>query len=503
MKSLSSRFVHSPIFWVSCFFIALHLFRLTALPIFNDEAIYLDWGWRQVHSPQFLYFSLFDGKQPFLMWVFGLAEIITSNPLWAGRFVSVVFGLLTLFGLNTLTKRYFPQLKSWQVCLLYSLLPLFVFFNRQALMESAVAAVGVWSCYFCLRFIEKAELKWAVSLGVALGLGLFIKTTPIIFCVMALGAGLFSLRTLKKNKWEKQICYLLLGLVVSQIVVLPLYLQPNFHNIIDLNTRFTLSVGEMVRLPILVWLTHFLNTSELLVVYLTPFILAVILISSWRIIRFGNFSQKVVLGWLAFGLLSFILTVRTPSPRYIVSLLPLSAVLAIDGLEILKKKFPKFQAAALITLLIIPAFFTICLLVKPLSYFEFLSRFTRYSQQTEYVSDWTSGYGVAEACNYLKAQAQRAPIHVLIRLDSGNPENSMMLCFQKIPQVEVGYLPKEVSVNQVRTVLCASPKQQVFFVSRDVQLANLESILRLQMAYRKPLGDRYVGVYAFDPECGL
>src|ERR1035437_2049252 len=81
------------------FYFVFRLINLTKLPIFNDEAIYLDWGWRETHRDGFLYYSLYDAKQPFLMWIFGIAESIISDPLFAGRLVSVVSGFLTLIGI--------------------------------------------------------------------------------------------------------------------------------------------------------------------------------------------------------------------------------------------------------------------------------------------------------------------------------------------------------------------------------------------------------------------
>ena len=50
---------------LTIFYFVFRLVNLTKLPIFNDEAIYLDWGWRETHRAGFLYYSLYDAKQPF------------------------------------------------------------------------------------------------------------------------------------------------------------------------------------------------------------------------------------------------------------------------------------------------------------------------------------------------------------------------------------------------------------------------------------------------------
>src|SRR6266404_5132968 len=80
----------------------LNTINLGLLPIFNDESIYLDWGWLSIHVPGNAYISLTDAKQPLLIWIFGIFATIFPDPLFAGRFVSVIIGSLTLAGIYSL-----------------------------------------------------------------------------------------------------------------------------------------------------------------------------------------------------------------------------------------------------------------------------------------------------------------------------------------------------------------------------------------------------------------
>ena len=91
------------------FYFVIRVINLTKLPIFNDESIYLDWGFRETHNPGFLYYSLYDAKQPLLMWIFGLFETIFSDPLFAGKLVSVLTGFITLLGLYKLSIEIFSK----------------------------------------------------------------------------------------------------------------------------------------------------------------------------------------------------------------------------------------------------------------------------------------------------------------------------------------------------------------------------------------------------------
>src|SRR5262249_32402983 len=123
-------------------FIALRLFNLTGLPIFNDEAIYLDWGWRMLlilHDP---FYSLYDAKPPLVLLLFGVAQTIFTSQLFAGRFVSVLFGLGTVDGLYLVGKHLGGKHLGLLSALLYVVIPLFTFFDRQALLESALCCVS-------------------------------------------------------------------------------------------------------------------------------------------------------------------------------------------------------------------------------------------------------------------------------------------------------------------------------------------------------------------------
>lgn len=74
------------------------LINVTILPIFNDESIYLRWGWLEVQSNSW-FIPLYDGKQPLLTWAFGYAQVYFTDPLFGARLVSIATGLLTLLGI--------------------------------------------------------------------------------------------------------------------------------------------------------------------------------------------------------------------------------------------------------------------------------------------------------------------------------------------------------------------------------------------------------------------
>ena len=79
-------------------YLLTRLINLTNLPVFADEAIYIRWAQVMRSEPSLRFLPLSDGKQPLFMWLIIPALKIFSDPLFAGRMISLGSGLLGLFG---------------------------------------------------------------------------------------------------------------------------------------------------------------------------------------------------------------------------------------------------------------------------------------------------------------------------------------------------------------------------------------------------------------------
>src|SRR4030043_655222 len=96
------RYWKWPLFWglgIVLIFFLLRLINLTILPIFADEAIYIRWSQVMRVESTLRFLPLSDGKQPLFMWLTIPFLQIFSDPLLAGRFLSVVAGFVSLIGL--------------------------------------------------------------------------------------------------------------------------------------------------------------------------------------------------------------------------------------------------------------------------------------------------------------------------------------------------------------------------------------------------------------------
>src|SRR5512133_1702383 len=81
---------------------SLRFFHLTIIPVFADEAIYIRWSEVMKAEGTLRFLPLSDGKQPLFMWLIIPFLKLFSDPLFAGRFVSIIAGLGTLLGVTTL-----------------------------------------------------------------------------------------------------------------------------------------------------------------------------------------------------------------------------------------------------------------------------------------------------------------------------------------------------------------------------------------------------------------
>src|SRR3989344_7318033 len=86
------------------FYFFTRLVNLKIIPIFTDEAIYSRWAQVALHDPANRFMSLEDGKQPLFIWLAAIFQKFISDPLVAGRLVSVLAGFGSTVGIYLLAK---------------------------------------------------------------------------------------------------------------------------------------------------------------------------------------------------------------------------------------------------------------------------------------------------------------------------------------------------------------------------------------------------------------
>jgi hypothetical protein len=143
-------------------YLLLRLPHLRDLPIFCDEATYLRWA-QLIHADprQFAFVSLQDAKFPLHPWLLALCFSPSSDPLFAGRCLSVLAGLLVIPLSFPLARELAllappanrPGPRTAPLCLALALIcsPLLALFQRLALAESLLLTESLAIAVLSLR----------------------------------------------------------------------------------------------------------------------------------------------------------------------------------------------------------------------------------------------------------------------------------------------------------------------------------------------------------------
>lgn len=483
-------------------YFAVRLLFLTKLPIFNDEAIYLDWANRIINGTVSPFYPLYDGKQPLLMWIFGVFGKIFPDPLVAGRLVSVLTGLAAMVGIYKLSQKFLNKRAVWIPPAFYIVTSIFSFYDRQALMESSVGAINIWFLYILLKYFETREIKLSVLLGVILGVGFFIKSSVLVFLVPTFL--LWSLAFIKNKSERETLAYGFgLFLLVFAMTILPLLIQEQSNVIFLRNERYVLAVEELIRFPFGVWISNLKNTLGILIWYLFPSTFLLILVGLATLFSKksqglrGNYISLYL--WLFLSIAIPAIVARQVHSRYLVSYLPPLTIPAAYGVLFVLRKFRKRIIS--FGFIALPLAATLWLSFKPYSYFLELSKVYKTFDLFSYFYGDISGYGISEVRRFLENEAKHGTIMVGVRLDSGNPESAMLAYYGqgKHPRVLASYFDRSLTDVPPDLEYIKSPAP-LYFISRGNMLAGMDKYLtELKKIYKKD-NEHFVGIYTLKKE---
>jgi len=399
----------------------LRLWNLTIIPVFADEAIYIRWAQIMRAEETLRFLPLSDGKQPLFMWLAIPILKIVDDPLFAGRLVSVLSGLGVVVGVFVLTyllfESYFLSILS---SFIFSILPFSVFFDRFALVDSLLSFFGIWTIIFFVITTKYLRLDTAMIAGFFLGGALLTKSPGIYFALLSplilitvawpRDFGSFIKRLFKL------VCLFLSTYAIAFVMQNILRLGPNFHLISIRNRDYVYPISHLITSP-LDPLKPFLarNLEYIWIMGTVPLVLMAVV---------GIFvGIRYYLARLIFLLAIFFLPILVSSEfskvmtaRYIYPSIPYIAI--ISSLSFLPLKFSNrsdfflgrvmsFLKAWSYGALVITVFVAF---VGMASYQDWLlltnpekARLPR-SERSGYLEDWTSGYGIKDAADFLREQ---------------------------------------------------------------------------------------------------
>ncbi len=477
-------------------YVVIYLINLTLLPIFNDESIYLDWGWSHTHTPGHLYDALLDAKQPLMIWIFGIFENFFDDPLFAGRFASVLIGLTTAFGIYTLAKKLFNKQTAIVAILLYAIIPIFTFYNRQALLEAAVACCGIWSSIALLNIIRHPSTKNSIILGTILGIGFFVKSSILLFIVSAsLVIGFYIWRERNVDLVKSYF----ISLATFVCVDFLLFINPIFWQTFSSNSRYAFTLAEIFTFPFNTWGNNLSGFFEIGFIFITPLIF---LASIWGVYKMKKDTIKygqIIFAYFISALLLEVLSAKSQSQRYIVPFLPFLVIPASYFLSSLWKGNIVNKSVVVVSF-IIPLVLSLTIIFNPEYYITQVFKVSKYSE-VAYIRGQTSGHGINEVMRYIKEHASLSqPTLVVFGFNIGNPESAVDLYSQKSPNVIALHIDSKI-FEGIDQYPCMTSKYPVFFVTRNDETLGLDRYFSLEKSFVNPEKTYSVNIYTLKKNC--
>lgn len=214
-------------------YLFIRIYNLLILPLFVDEAIYIRWSQVMRAEPTLRFLPLTDGKQPLFMWLTIPFQKLISDPLYAGRLVSVFAGLGSMLGIfflsnNLLTYIRHAELASLEkggvsvpqttkqsdimqqylpliATALYVISPYHLFFDRMALADSLLNMFGIWAMVFAIHNLRNPRLDLTIITGATLGAAWLTKSPAIFFLILLPALLIIKLPKLLSSRARKTI----------------------------------------------------------------------------------------------------------------------------------------------------------------------------------------------------------------------------------------------------------------------------------------------------------
>ena len=398
MKKIIREWKYTIIFGLLIFVLGLvlRLYHLNLLPIFADEAIYIRWAQVMRAESTLRFLPLSDGKQPLFMWMVIPFLKIISDPLVAGRAVSVTCGLASLVGIFLLINLLFKSQKAALLAsLLYALSPFAFFFERMALADAMLSAFGIWTLLLAVAAAKTLRLDYAMLAGFALGGALLTKSPAIFFVILLPIVFIFVKKPIHLIK--------LAGLLaVTYLIGYGMYnilrLGPNFHLIGSRNADYIFPLSHLWTNPKDPFI-FLIDRSFEWISALGPWPILV-LAGLGIVFAYKKYWKEVLIlvVWFLFPILVQSEFARVFTARYIFFLIPPLYILA--GISVLiKRPFRKFIYGLVVLFVIFSLKFNWLLATNPEK-----ANLPR-SERSGYLEEWTAGTGIAEVAGYLKAES--------------------------------------------------------------------------------------------------
>ena len=482
------------IFGIIFLYAITRLINLDKWPIFSDEGIYINWAHVAWKDAAWRFISVTDGRQPLQTWAtIPFLKLFPQNFLFAGRLFSVSTGFVALTGTVSFMFYLWGKRAAFIGGLIYVFMPYFLFYDRMALVDSAVNAGFIWILFFSVLLIRERRLDIAFTLGFIGGFALLAKSSSRMFLMLSLFAPTLFLKTKNnniRNIISKSINYwVLLGFAfgISLFFYNVQRLSPYFHYVGLKNNTFVMTFAEFIQTPFAY--AHNFHRIPLYVAWESGWVIIPFsLLGMYKLYKkeIGLFVYLLIfllLPYITIGLFAKILF-----GRYILFFGSLILIFATYFFQ--QYKPHKYLAIMLGFLILSMVYFDYQLMFNPVR-----ANFPPVDRG-QYVDGVTAVWGADDLMKYLQDKAKTKDILVLAEGNFGLIADVLKVYSKENDNVEIkGLWPLEE--KNIYEYLPELKNRDVYVVFSHRQEIPSQWPIKLIKKYERPNGDKATSLYRY------
>lgn len=474
---------------------------LTKLPIFTDEAIYIRWSQIALQDQAQRFISLEDGKQPLFIWLMLPFLKYISDPLLAGRLVSVIAGGVTLASLILLTKKLFSQKISLLCGFLYIISPFFLQYDRLALYDSLTSALIITALFLSYLLALYPRLDRALLLGLTVGAGLLTKSSTQFSLILTPATLLlFNWKKPFLARFLKWIGLMFIVIILAWLFQTLLRLSPLNHMVKLKNYQFLVSFSEFFSHPFVRFLGNLSGLYHWTSTYLTWPYIFFLLIGILLGLKKYFLKTLLLLIWWAIPFFALAAFAKILYPRFVLFMfLPLLPIIALGLNEMVNFFINKIK--------IVHSRFVylfICLFVSYPIYFSSQIIFNPLNaplptvDRNQLLDDWPSGYGVQEIIEILKQKSLDQTIFVGTEGTFGLTPSAFLIYLKDNQRIQLkGYWPINSGIPELIDI--AKTGKPTYVIFKDTQKPESIWPIAKIAEFRKGRGSVFMSLYQVIP----
>jgi len=487
-------------------YLLTHLLSLTFLPVFADEAIYIRWSqliiddWRQ-----YLFFPLNDGKTPLQMWLMVPLIRLFPDPLFAGRLLSVIVGMVQVFVIGAFVRSLGGKRLAQAIgMILVTVLPFWYFHHRMALIDGvltlglACVALGLVNIIASIEVSQYRKATWwTVFTGICFAASLWTKV-PALFLSPVFTLFVF-LPTVHKRNIRQVLSYRVMYLgaagLLGLLLFLTMKLHPAFGQLFGRGEDFTFSLNEVLAGQ---WKTSIDNVVRVTYwngSYLSYGVLVACVLSLF-LSKHRQRNALLLLSAVAFAS-PFIIFGKVLAPRYFVPVAIFLTTLTALTLEecIEKKRLVHNVITGLVIL-------SISLTVIPFLGYSLLDPdkipFVANDRE-QYLTEWSSGHGIKEATQFILEASKYDRIFVSTEGFFGTlPDGILMyLHNQDVTNVEVIGIGQPIFGLPEEVIQKGERAKHTYVIVNSHRFSSTDPRFTRVVSYPRPYSAPTLDVYEF------